>query len=394
MRLLICILLFGFLTFQVTEGQTKAELEEQRKKTLEEISYVDNLLKETGREKSESMGQLKIIGSKLNLRENVIKGLRDEIELLQQRIDLNSLAVEMMENDLGRLRDDYSRSVVSSYKIGKGSTEIAYILSARDFNQGYKRLKYLQQIAKYRRMETEIINEIKSQIETSKLKLEDDLLKISDLKSREEQQKYLLQSEQTKKKQLVSTLGKKEKQLQKELEDRKRIARRIENEIEKIVEEERKRASKSDVTPEDRLVGDSFAENRGRLPWPVDQGMITSQFGVHSHPVLKYVTENNPGIEITSYGQTPVKAVFNGEVARVFAIQGANMTVMIKHGKYYTVYQNIVNVKVKQGEKVTTKQSIGDVFCETEDGNNSVLKFMIFDEKLKLDPELWISKKK
>ncbi len=394
MRLLICILLFGFLTFQVTEGQTKTELEEQRKKTLEEISYVDNLLKETGREKSESMGQLKIIGSKLNLRENVIKGLRDEIELLQQRIYLNTLAVEMMESDLGRLRDDYSRSVVSSYKIGKGSTEIAYILSARDFNQGYKRLKYLQQIAKYRRMETEIINEIKAQIEASKLKLEDDLLKISDLKTREEQQKYLLQSEQTKKKQLVSTLGKKEKQLQKELEDRKRIAKRIESEIEKIVEEERKKASKSDITPEDRLVGDSFAENRGRLPWPVDQGMITSQFGVHSHPVLKYVTENNPGIEITSYGQTPVKAVFNGEVARVFAIQGANMTVMIKHGKYYSVYQNIVNVKVKQGEKVTTKQSIGDVFCETENGNNSVLKFMIFDEKLKLDPELWISKKK
>ncbi len=394
MKFSLVILLFVLAGFQLSRGQTKAELEEQRKKTLEEISNVDNLLKQTGKEKTESLSQLKIIGNKLTLRESVLRDLRNEIDLIQGRIDLNTLAMEMMESDLKVLREDYARSVVNSYKTGKSYNELIYVLSARDFNQGYKRLKYLQQIAKYRRDEAEIITEIKDQVEASRKKLENDLSNISDLKGREEQQRSLLKSEQSRRQRMVQSLSNKEKQLQKELEERKRIARRIEAEMEKLIEEERKKNAKTDVSPEERNLAASFAGNKGKLPWPVDKGIITGKFGTHTHPVLKYVTENNPGIEITSYGDTPVKAVFNGEVARVFAIQGANMTVMIKHGKYYTVYQNIINVRVKAGEKVVTGQVVGNVYIEKDDGNSAILKFMIFDETVKLDPELWISKKK
>jgi murein DD-endopeptidase MepM/ murein hydrolase activator NlpD len=125
----------------------------------------------------------------------------------------------------------------------------------------------------------------------------------------------------------------------------------------------------------------------------VEKGIITGHFGLQSHPVLKYVTEDNIDIEITSLGDTPVRSVFKGEVARIFSIPGANMAVIIRHGKYLTVYQNIVNLKVKTGDKVETKQEIGRVFNDSDNGNKAVLKFMIFDEKVKLDPELWISKK-
>ncbi|HPF03992.1 MAG TPA: peptidoglycan DD-metalloendopeptidase family protein [Bacteroidales bacterium] len=393
MRLLISVHIIMFLFVCPARGQSKAELEEQRRKTLEEISYVDNLLKQTGKEKTESLSQLKIIGNKLNLRESVLRDLKSEIDLLNKRIELNSLALEMMENDLGVLREDYARSVLNSYKTGKSYNEIIYILSARDFNQGYKRLKYLQQIAKYRRNEAEIISEIKDQVEASRRKLENDLRNVSELRGREEQQRSLLKSEQSRRQKMVQSLGNKEKQLQKELEERKRIAKRIESEIEKLIEEERRKAARADISPEESSLGAGFSENKGRLPWPVDKGVITGQFGTHTHPVLKYVTENNPGVEITSYGETPVRAVFNGEVARVFAIQGANMTVMIRHGKYYTVYQNLVNVRVKAGEKVTTGKVLGNVYNEKDEGNSAILKFMIFDETVKLNPELWISKK-
>ena len=381
--LLLCSNLFA---------QTKKELEEKRKATLDEISYVDNMLKSTARKKEESMNEVKIIGNKLSLRETVIKGMRAEINLLNDRIDLNSIAIDMMESDLLILKSDYARAVINSYKSQKENPELVYILSAKDFNQGYKRLKYLQQITKFRRRESEIIIELKEQIEITKSRLQNDLSRLSDLKSKEEQQKYLLVSEQNKKQEMVQSLNKKEKLLQNELEEKKRIADKIEKEIARIIEDEKRKIIKSDKTPEQKIIGDNFAENKGRLPWPVEQGIITSQFGLQKHPVLKYVTENNPGIEITSLGKTTVRSVFKGEVARIFSIPGANMTIIIRHGKYLTVYNNIVDLKVKTGDKVDIKQEIGNVYCETENGNKSILKFMITEEKEYLDPEVWISK--
>jgi septal ring factor EnvC (AmiA/AmiB activator) len=390
MRSGFLILLALVFTFSVN-AQSRSDLEERRKKTLEEINYVDNLLKSTSKQRNESMNAVKIIGKKLSLRESVISGMQQEISLLSDRIDLNTVAIEMMEEDLSKLKDDYARAVLNSYKTGKGNPEIFYILSAKDFNQGYKRLKYLQQVTKYRREQSELISELKNEIEDSKAKLQADLSGVSELKSREEQQKRILQDEQNRKQKMVKTLNSKEKQLKKELEDKKKIAKRLENEIARLIEEERKIASKKAETPEQRKLSDSFAENKGKLPWPVEKGVITSKFGVHSNPVLKYVQEANIGIEITSSGTAAARSVFKGEVARVFSIQGANMSVMIRHGKYFTIYNNIINVKVKAGDKVETRQYLGDVYSDPNDDNHCVLKFMIFESKFQ-DPEEWIVK--
>jgi septal ring factor EnvC (AmiA/AmiB activator) len=384
-----------FLFFSLSLNcQTKADLEEQRKKTMDEISYVDNLLKETAKEKNESLSELRIIGNKLNLRENVLKGLSEEIALLNDRIDLNTLSINLMESDLLGLRRDYEKAVLNSYRSSKGNSEIGYILSAKDFNQGYKRLKYLQQVTKFRRNESEIILDLKMEVELSRKKLEEDLSKISDLKSRQEEQKTLLQGEQIRKQRIVGALNNKEKQLQRELDEKKRIARRIEAEIARVIEEERRRTVKADLSPEQRALSDNFFENKGRLPWPVDRGVITSHFGIHSHPVLKYVTYKNSDIEITSSGNTPVKSVFKGVVASIVSIRGANMTVILRHGKYLTVYSNLVNIRVKTGDTVQTGQEIGSVYSDSEKGSETTLKFMVTEEKNELDPELWISKKK
>lgn len=391
MRRLIVSSIISLLVICNLQGQTKAELEEKRKKTLEEINYVDNLLKSTEKEKSESMNAVKIIGRKLSLRESVILSMRQEIDLLNERIGLNTTAIDIMEEDLVKLKRDYARAVVNSYKQKKGNPDIVYILSARDFNQGYKRVKYLQQVTKFRRKESEIILELKGQIETSKTKLISDLSKVSDLKSREEQQKELLQKEQNRKQKMVSSLSSKGKVLQKELDEKKRIAKKIEEEIARLIEEERKKAVKSVSTPEQKLIGDNFASNKGRLPWPVERGVISSHFGVQNHPVLKYVTENNIGIEITSAGKTMARCVFQGEVALISAIKGANMTVIVRHGKYLSVYTNLINVKVKKGDKINTKQDLGEVYSDPMTNGNCVLKFMILETKY-LDPEAWISK--
>ncbi|MBK9388913.1 MAG: peptidoglycan DD-metalloendopeptidase family protein [Bacteroidetes bacterium] len=387
--LILCILPFGIL-----KAQSRAELEDRRNKTLEEISYVDNLLKSTTREKSESIKSLSIINKKLNLRELVLSGMREEIYLLNYRIELNTLAIEIMESDLIDLKNDYARAVLNSYRSKKGTPDIVYILSAKDFNQGYKRLKYLQQITKFRRKEAETILELKEQVVISKEKLQSDLGKVSELKSKEEYQKDMLQKEKANKQSIVRSLGKKEKQLAKELDEKRKIAKKIELEINRLIEEEKKKLAVKDISIEQKLIGENFLDNKGRLPWPVDKGIVTSHYGVQKHPDFKYLTEDNIGIEITSSGSVVARAVFKGEIAKVFSIPGANMTVIIRHGKFLTVYSNLINVKVKAGESVSLKQTIGDVYSEIRENKISVLKFMIFENERKyLDPEIWLSKK-
>ena len=389
-RLIIFVLIVSCFP-DVVSGQTRTELEEERKKTLEEIEYVDNMLENTAKEKSEGMNALKILGNKLTLRESIITGMGEEIDLLTERIDINEIGLNMMEEDLIKLKKDYSNAIISLYKSKKSFPEIVYILSAKDFNQGYKRLKYLQQISSYRRNEAEIIMQLKEQIEMTKNRLEDDLEKITDLRENEERQKNMLQQEKSRKQRMISSLGRKERELRKELDEKKRIAKKLEEEIAKIIAEESRRASMTDLTPEQKLIGSDFMENKGRLPWPVERGIITNKFGEHPHPVLKYVTENNFGVEITSSGKTKVRSIFKGEVRSIFAIQGANMTVIIKHGNIMTVYNNLVNVKVKTGDVVDTKQEIGEVFLNPGGGENCSMKFMIYDQKY-LDPEQWIAK--
>lgn len=389
-RVFIILTLILLLSSRII-GQNRADLEEQRRKALEEISYVDNLIKNTAKEKSESISALRILGNKVSLRETVIRGMGEEINLLNERIEMNRLAVEMMEDDLVALKEDYSRAIINSYKSKKINPDMVYIFSAKDFNQGYKRLKYLQQLTKFRRQESEIIAELKERIEETKAKLEMDLFKVSDLRHREVLQKNLLENEQSKKQKIVKSLGSKEKQLQKDLAEKKKIVKRIEKELARIIEEERKKQVKSSLTPEQKLIGDNFFDNKGRLPWPVERGVITSHFGVHQHPILKNLTEENVGIEITSSGNMPARSVFKGEVTAISAISGSNMTVIIRHGKYLTVYNNLINVRVKTGDKVELKQVLGDVYPDPGANNYCILRFMIFEQKY-LDPEAWIAK--
>lgn len=393
MRYLNFILLLVIVHVSGLWGQSRSELEEMRKKNLQEIEYVDRLLKTTASQKNENLNELRVIGKKLSLRENLIDEYGQEIGLLEYRIGLNALATEMLEQDLNELRNDYANSIVSAYKAAKGTPALAFILSSADFNQGYKRLKYIQRVAKYRRKETETIETLYSQLRETKERLERDRRNVSDLKNKEIRQKQILREEQSSKERLVNNLSRKEKQLKQELEEKRRIARQIEKEIEKLIEAERKKSETVPMSSEMKVIGESFGENRGRIPWPVDKGIITSHFGSHQHPVLKNVIEDNIGIEITSSGPTKAKSVFKGEVGGVFAISGANMAVIIRHGKYLTVYQNLVNVVVKSGDSVSMGQVIGDVYVDNGNGGKAELKFMVYEEKKKLDPEQWLTKK-
>ncbi len=390
---LLASLLVSLLTWPPLRAQSRAELEELRRKNLQEIEYVDNLLKSTAAQKSENLNELRVIGNKLSLREKLINEYGQEVNLLEYRITLNTLAITMLEEDLSTLKGEYEKSIVSAFKATKGTPALAYILSSTDFNQGYKRLKYIQQIARYRRNESQTIESLYKVLNRTREGLVNDRINVASLKGKEERQKALLGQERAKRQTLINNLGKKEKQLKQELDDKRRIARQIEKEIEKLIEAERRKSDTAPLSREMMLIGDSFEENRGRLPWPVNNGIVTSRFGKQPHPVLKNVIEDNLGIEITSSGAVTARAVFKGEVVTVFAISGANMAVIVRHGKYLTVYQNLVNVLVKVGDAVLTGQELGSVYLNQGEGGKALLTFMVYDERKKLDPELWLVKK-
>lgn len=391
MRHLLFIILLMSSYFVV--AQTRTELEERRKKTLEEIEYVNSMLQETARQKAQGTGELKIISSRIGLRENVITGLKSEIDLLNTRIDLNRLSVSMMDADLVRLRNEYAANIRSAWNVRKDYHPSIFILSAKDFNQGYKRMKYIQQAARFRRRQSEIIADLVVQISSTRARLENDLARLNELRSREESQKRQLETDYQRQQRLIRELSGREKQLQQDLENKRRVANQVQAEINRMIEAERKKAATSELTPEQVLIGNDFVSNRGRLPWPVERGIITSKFGEQQHPVMKHVKLDNPGIEITCSGTTQVRAVFKGEVKSVIGITGANMAVIIRHGKYLTVYQNLVNVKVKPGDMVDTKAHIGNVYIETDGSNRGILNFYVYEETKRLNPEAWLAGK-
>lgn len=388
---LVFVILFATT---ILHSQSLADLNSQREKAMSDIEYVDKMLKSTASERNEGIQSLNIVNSKLRLRENILSNIREELQLISDRIDLSELSISLMENDLIRLINDYEKAVLHAQKVGKGQPDFVYIFSSKDLNQGYKRLRYLQQVAKYRRVEAELIMDLKDQIEKTKIDQEQYLEEIVILRQKEEAQRQNLKNEQNNQRKMINNLSRKEKQLRQDLTKKKRIALEIEKEIERVIEAERKKRDASELSPEEKLVGDDFAKNIGLLPWPVERGVITSRFGIHDHPVFKLTKVDNIGIEITSNTEQKARAVFTGTVVSVFGISGGNMAIIVRHGEYLTVYQNIINVVVKPGENVYTKQTLGDVFLDRKDGGKSIIKFMLYKEKDKKDPEKWLAKKR
>ena len=194
---------------------------------------------------------------------------------------------------------------------------------------------------------------------------------------------------------MVNSLRRKENKLREEIREKERIAKEVEARIREIIEEEARGLNSANIyaalTPEQELVGNDFRKNRGKLPWPVEKGIITVGFGSHEVPGLRGSSVQNNGVDITSSPGTEVRAVFEGEVTKVFAILGANYTVLIRHGEFLSVYQNIINVRVKTGDKVITKERLGEAFTDDTENVASV-HFEVWQERTILNPEEWISK--
>tara|TARA_R110002096_G_scaffold426165_3_gene635543 strand:- start:9042 stop:10277 length:1236 start_codon:yes stop_codon:yes gene_type:complete len=398
-----CIFLLSGLAF----GQSKKDLQQKKKQLQEEIQYTNKLLQETEKSKKTTLNQLRQLNSKIKSREDLIFTMEQEIDLLEDSILIQISNVDSLEKDLVQLKDEYAKMIQNAYKNRSAYNKMMFLLAADNFNQAFKRLKYFQQYAQFRQNQAEKILAQKAEIDKQIKVLAAIKQSKEGLLQAKLNEKNLLAGEKSKQESTVNSLKGKEQQLKKELKQKEIAAQKITKAIEKIIAEEirkaREEAAKKGkasegfpLTPEAQKLSNSFVANKGMLPWPVSEGIITARFGQHPHPTLKGVTLQNNGIEISTTKENMGRAVYEGTVSKIIVIPNDGKAVMINHGQYFTVYFYFKEVFVSAGEKVSTKQNIG-ILMSDKDVNTSNLHLEIWKvtgkTPDKLNPEQWIYKK-
>lgn len=389
----------GLLIFTclLVSGQSINELKDKKAKTNEKIKLTTKLIEEAKKTEKSSLGKLKLIDRQIKLRNELIADYNREIDMLDGQINKNTSTIQSLSRDLEKLKEEYAGMIRYAQKNRNSYDRIMFLLSADNFNQAYKRMMYLQQYTEFRKKQAATIDSLRNLTNRKVSELERQRLQKESLSSSKQKEAARLNVEMKQQGQQVASLQKKQKELQKVLNEQQKIQAQLNREIERIIEEEARKSKATgtkgfSMTPEQKLIAGKLEQNRGRLPWPVERGIITERFGVHAHAVLKTVQVKNNGVDITTEAGSKARAVFDGEVSRVFGISGGNMAVIVRHGNYLTVYSNLKEVLVKQGDNIKAKQSLGTIFTDSEDGNKTTLKFQIWKESQKLDPEQWLSK--
>lgn len=400
--ILSCILLSYFLIPLALPAQTsKEKLQKTKRQLEEEIRYTNDLLEKTQRSKQTSLNKLNILNQQIRSREKLIETMNHELNEVQMDIHVENVQIDQISRDLQKLKTDYARMIYHAYRTMNSRSRLAFILAAKDFNQAYQRLKYYQQYTAYRRNQAERILRTQATLEGRKKSLEQIKSEKVALIDAQEREKQKLDREKKEKAKTIKELNSKEKQLLSTLRTKQQAAQRLQREIEKLIAAEikasaRKEATSADsrdglaLTPSERELSTSFASNQGKLPWPCERGFISGTFGEHAHPVLEYVKVKNNGIDIMTERGSSVRAVFNGKVSKVMSFPNFNKVVIIRHGEYLTVYSNLTDVTVKEGQEIKTRQTIGRVFTSTED-QKTELHFELWKGKTLQNPELWLA---
>ena len=395
MKLKASIIVLMAFVFCALSGQTKDDLQKQKQKAFTELKLARELMGKTAEKRSNSVQHYRILQKGINSRALLITTLEQEVKLIDKEVHDVSMQISKLEAENIKNREEYARLIYYAYRNHTDYEKMMYILAGASISQSYQRYKYLKYISDYRVQKASEIEAIVAELDQREKEL--NLLrneKLAIMEEKEAEQEQLVK-ERGQRSVIINQLKKEEARLKREIAEKERITKEVEAKIRAIIEEEARKLNSRNIyaalTPEQELIGNDFRKNRGKLPWPVDKGIITVGYGNNEVPGLRGSSVMNNGIDISSAPGTQVRAVFEGEVTKVFAILGANYTVLIRHGVYLSVYQNLVNVRVKTGDKVLTKEYIGEAFSD-ENERVAELHFEVWQEKEILNPEAWLSK--
>jgi len=408
---LLIYLLLCVLSLSAQQSVRVRELEKERLATLAAIEETNRLLKENTQTTSNALNRLNLLIQQIASRKKIIELLNQEISSLDDDIDLKEMQTQMLEKELDAKKQHYAVSIRKMYLHKNNIDNLLFILSSQSFTQSFHRIMYLKAYSGWQKKQAEDITEKQNTInEERTLLLARRNEKLNLLNERQSEENQLTKEEENKKTE-VKKLEKNKKKLQDDLAKKEKQANALNRQIEKIIAEEvlkseqAAKAAKAKngenrtaevkggyaMTQSERTLSSSFADNKGKLPFPLNGNFkIVSSFGVHQHQEVSKIVINNNGIDIETTPGNEAKAIFNGVVSRVFTLPGYNNSIIIRHGNYLTLYSNLEQVYIKQGDTVKTGQTVGKIYTDKEKGNSTLLHFEIWKEQSKLNPLSWI----
>lgn len=388
---------FGQLKAQQTSKQQK-ELEAQRIRLKKEIKQINTILFKNSKTRKNALTEVEDLQVKLNVRSELIKVTNQQANLLTSKIRINEKNISVQRKELEDLKSEYANLIRKSYESKSLQNRLMFLFSSENFLQAYKRLRYLKQYVRYRRKQgkaiskkTKLLQQLNQMLSNEKadkiLLIEENRIVQKEIEKEKKEQNTLIKNLERKQKKLASQISKKEKQ-------QRAIDREINRLIREAIAASNSRAGKKgkktfQLTPEAKLLADNFISNKGRLPWPLEKGIVVQGFGRQRHPVVKTTIIQSNGVVIATEPSAQVRAVFEGEVMSVIVIKGSNPSVLIRHGNFITLYTNLAKLYVKKGEKVNAKQAIGEVFTNQQTGKTQ-LQFGIFNNVKALNPKDWV----
>ena len=394
-RSYIIIILMPFIS--ISQTQKIKDLENERKVLKNEILEINSLLINNSKKKKNAFNDLESLTYKINKTETLIKLTNDQINLLNFEVEKNEDKIVKLNIEIIAARKDYSDMIFNSYKSRLKENRLMFLLSAENFLQAFKRSQYFEQFSKNRKemalsIQTKV-GTVKKIIDTLKTKIyEKDSLINFNLR-----EKKILSNEKKEQNNLIISIRKRERAYKKQINDKQRQASLLDKEIDRLIKEAIKESNKNSsistfsLTPEAKALAESFSKNKGKLPWPVERGVIVQKFGLQSHPVVKTTKIKSNGIVIATTKNANIRSVFNGKVLSILKFKGSNLTVLIQHGNYISVYKNLSKVYVNKGQNVESFDIIGEVFSSNSE-SKTTLQFSIFNNTTALDPYLWIAK--
>lgn len=414
-KFFFCLFFFCIAMPMWSQPPTQEELEERKAKIQLEIQEKEKQLQSVKSKEKSVVSQLLIQKEKIGLKVKLIQTTEKQTKLLSNDIYTNQLKINQFNRDLEQLRKDYSEMIVKSYKSRSEQSRAMFLLSSENFLQAYKRGQYMKQYASYRKMQGEEIKGKTIQLKEYNVKIGAQKSEKEKLIAENEKEKKELEKEKQEQEKIANQIKKEKGKITGEIKKKQQETKKIDAQIKKMIRDAIAAANKKTaaanaksnpkataaekkaiesstkivLTPEGKIVSDNFKANKGRLPWPVEKGAITLGYGDQPHPVFKTLTIHNSGVEISTESGSTARAVFSGEVTQVQQLTPLKKAIAIKHGDFFTIYQNLSSVSVSVGDKVSAKQVLGKI--RTDSDGRSVLKFLVSQNSTFFNPTGWLS---
>ncbi|WP_238567342.1 murein hydrolase activator EnvC [Flavobacterium sp. 83] len=421
------------MTSLLWSQETQQEkLEERKAQIQKEIRENEKLLQTVKKKEKTAVNVIVIQSNKIKLKEKLINTTEKQKKLLGNDMYINQIKINKLKKELVILKEDYAEMIVKSYKSRSEESRAMFLLSSENFLQAYKRAQYMKQYTNYRKMQGEEIKTKTGELVVYNGKLNVQKTAKQKLIAENEKERLSLEKERQEQEKLVQSIKKDKSKILAEIKKKQQESRQIDRQIDRLIrqaiaEANRKAAmeramekakaeslaasktetkseiktrakeivstssvssSKIELTAETKLIADNFRANRGKLPWPVEKGFVSLGYGDQAHPVYKTLVIHNSGVEITTDAGSSARAVFGGEVTSVIVLSPINKAVMVQHGDFFTVYQNLSSVFVNKGDKVSTKQSLGKV--RTNSDGKTIIKFLILQNTTYNNPQSWL----